>query len=151
VRDIHEFLDELGLIAPPGRIKAVATYHDACQLGHAQGITAAPRRLLGRIPGLKLVELPETEICCGSAGTYNLLHPEMSDRLARRKLENILSTGAEIVLAADLAADAGCLLQIGAEVRRLGAPLRVMHPMELLDLSYREEDPQALGEQTRPK
>jgi len=147
VRDIHEFLDELGLIAPPGRIKAVATYHDACQLGHAQGITAAPRRLLGRIPGLKLVELPETEICCGSAGTYNLLHPEMSDRLARRKLENILSTGAEIVLAAD----AGCLLQIGAEVRRLGAPLRVMHPMELLDLSYREEDPQALGEQTRPK
>ncbi len=136
VRDVHEFLDELGLIAPPGRIKAVATYHDACHLGHAQQITAAPRRLLARIPGLKLVDLPETEICCGSAGTYNLLHPEMSDRLAERKLENILSTGAEIVLAAN----AGCLLQIAAAVRRRGLGPRVMHPMELLDLSYREED-----------
>jgi len=136
VRDVHEFLDELGLIAPPGRVHATATYHDACHLGHAQKITAAPRRLLSRIPGLKLVDLPETEICCGSAGTYNLTHPEMSDRLAERKLQNILSTGAQIVLAAN----AGCMLQISAAARRFGAELRVMHPMELLDLSYREED-----------
>ena len=135
VKDVHEFLDALGVVPPSGRIEAVATYHDACHLGHAQGITAAPRRLLVRIPGLQLRELPETGICCGSAGTYNLGEPTMSDRLAQRKLANILSTGAEIVLAAN----AGCLLQIQREVRQRGLPLRVMHPMDLLDLSYREQ------------
>ncbi len=135
VMDVHEFLDALGPIPPAGRIEATATYHDACHLGHAQSITEPPRRLLGMIPGLQLVDLPETEICCGSAGTYNLLEGEMSDRLARRKLENILSTGAEIVLAAN----AGCLLQIQREVRENGHPVKVMHPMDLLDLSYRRE------------
>ncbi len=135
VKDVHEFLDELGTVPPSGRIEATATYHDACHLGHAQSITEPPRRLLAKIPGLKLIDLPETEICCGSAGTYNLNEAEMSDRLARRKLENILSTGAEIVLAAN----AGCLLQIHREVRRNGCQLKVMHPMDLLDLSYRGE------------
>jgi len=135
IRDVHEFLDELGAVQPAGRIEAVATYHDACHLGHAQSVTAAPRRLLAKIPALKLVELPETDICCGSAGTYNLNEAEMSDALARRKLRNILDTGAEIVLAAN----AGCLLQIQREVRRGGHAIRVMHPMELLDLSYRSE------------
>ena len=72
VKDINEFLDGLGMIPPQGRIEAVATYHDACHLGHAQGITAAPRRLLAKVPGLEMRELPETGICCGSAGTYNL-------------------------------------------------------------------------------
>ncbi len=137
VKDVHELLDTLGLVPPSGRIDQIATYHDACHLGHAQSITEAPRRLLAKIPGLKLVDLPETEICCGSAGTYNLNEAEMSDRLARRKLENILSTGARIVLAAN----AGCLLQIQREVRRGGHPLLVMHPMDLLDLSYRGEQP----------
>ena len=135
VADVHEFLDSLGAVPPSGRIEAVATYHDACHLGHAQAITEPPRRLLAKIPGLKLVDLPETEICCGSAGTYNLNEAEMSDRLARRKMENILGTGAEIVLAAN----AGCLLQIQREVRRGRHPIRVMHPMDLLDLSYRRQ------------
>jgi glycolate oxidase iron-sulfur subunit len=135
VKDVHEFLDKLGFRPPGGRIEAVATYHDACHLAHGQGIAAAPRRMLSKIPGLVLRELPESGICCGSAGTYNLNQPAMSDRLSRRKLENILSTGAEIVLAAN----AGCLLQIAREVRQSKLPLRVMHPMELLDLSYREE------------
>ena len=135
VRDVHEFLDELGAVQPAGRIEAVATYHDACHLGHAQSVTAPPRRLLAKIPALKLVELPETGICCGSAGTYNLNEAKMSDALAQRKLRNVLGTGAEIVLAAN----AGCLLQIQREVRRGGHTLRVMHPMELLDLSYRSE------------
>ncbi|MEN6492683.1 MAG: (Fe-S)-binding protein [Thermoguttaceae bacterium] len=135
VKDINEFLDQLGPIAPSGRIEAVATYHDACHLGHAQRVREAPRRLLGMIPGLELRELPETDICCGSAGTYNLNHTEMSDRLMRRKLDNILSTGAQI----SLASNAGCLLQIGREVRRQRKPLLVMHPMDLLDLSYRGE------------
>lgn len=141
VRDVHELLDALGVVPPGGRIEATATYHDACHLGHAQAITTAPRRLLGKIPGLDLRELPETELCCGSAGTYNLNEAEMADRLSRRKLENILGTGARLVLAAN----AGCLLQIGSELRQAGHPLSVMHPMELLDLSYREQQPQWPG------
>jgi glycolate oxidase iron-sulfur subunit len=137
VKDVNEFLDALGMATPPGRIDAVATYHDACHLGHAQGITAAPRRLLRKIPGLELRELAESGICCGSAGTYNLREAAMSDRLAQRKIENILRTGARIVLASN----AGCLLQIQREVRQRRLALRVMHPMDLLDLSYRGEQP----------
>ncbi len=137
VKDVNEFLDALGMIPPTGRIDAVATYHDACHLGHAQGITAAPRRLLAAVPGLELRDLPESGICCGSAGVYNLNEAEMSDRLARRKIENIVSTGAQIVLASN----AGCLLQIRREVRQGKLPLLVMHPMDLLDLSYRGEQP----------
>ncbi len=91
VRDVNEFLDQLGLIAPPGEIRLTATYHDACHLGHAQKIREAPRRLLAKIPGLKLKELPETELCCGAAGTYNLTEPEMAGRLSQRKLDNILA------------------------------------------------------------
>ena len=137
VRDINEFLDELGLVPPTGRIEAVATYHDACHLGHAQGITNPPRRLLAKIPGLEIRDLPETEICCGSAGTYNLFQRDMADALAKRKLRNIVKTGAVIVIASN----AGCLLQIGREVRRERLPLTVIHPMDLLDMSYRGESP----------
>ncbi|KKK52664.1 hypothetical protein LCGC14_3102640, partial [marine sediment metagenome] len=135
VLDVHEFLDRLGPIPPSGRIEATVTYHDACHLGHAQAVTEAPRRLLAKIPELQIRQLPETDLCCGSAGTYNLFEGPMADRLGCRKMNNILSTGAEIVLAAN----AGCLLQIGREVRQNGHPLRVMHPMDLLDLSYRGE------------
>lgn len=133
VRDINEFLDQLGPIAPTGRIEAVATYHDACHLVHGQKVREAPRRLLAQIPGLVLKDLPESEICCGSAGTYNLNQPEMADRLIRRKLDNVLKTGAQIVLASN----AGCLLQIHRAVRQHHLPLTVLHPMDLLDLSYR--------------
>jgi len=135
VSDISEFLERLGPVDPPGAIEAVATYHDACHLGHAQRIREAPRRLLARIPGLDLRPLPETEICCGSAGVYNLNQPEMANRLGHRKLEAIESTGAELVLAAN----AGCLLHIGREIRRARKPLLLMHPIDLLDLSYRRE------------
>jgi glycolate oxidase iron-sulfur subunit len=137
VRDVHEFLDQLGLVSPTGRIEAVATYHDACHLAHAQKVVQPPRRLLGQIPGLELRDLPESEICCGSAGTYNLNQPAMSGRLGRRKLDAILATGAEIVLAAN----AGCLLQIGRDLRRQRHPPLLMHPMDLLDMSYRQETP----------
>jgi len=133
VRDINEFLDELGLVPPQGRIELTATYHDACHLAHAQKIREAPRRLLAAIPGLTLKDLPETELCCGAAGTYNLTEPEMAERLSRRKLQNILSTGASVVVTAN----AGCLLQIAREARAQGHRLRVVHPMDLLDQSYR--------------
>jgi glycolate oxidase iron-sulfur subunit len=135
VKDVHEFLDALGLVPPTGEIRAVATYHDACHLAHAQKIREAPRRLLAAIPGLELRELPESELCCGAAGTYNLTEPEMAGRLSRRKLKNIESTGARVVVTAN----AGCLLQILRESREQGQRLTVVHPMDLLDLSYRGE------------
>jgi glycolate oxidase iron-sulfur subunit len=137
VRDVSEFLDQLGLIAPAGEIPLTATYHDACHLGHAQKIREAPRRLLAKIPGLKLRDLPESELCCGAAGTYNLTEPEMSARLSSRKLDNILTTGAGVVITAN----AGCLLQIAREARSRREKLWVAHPMDLLDLSYRRERP----------
>jgi glycolate oxidase iron-sulfur subunit len=135
VKDVHEFLDSLSVVPFGGRIETVATYHDSCHLAHAQRVVSAPRRLLAKIPGLELRELPEAGICCGAAGTYNLSEPEMSDRLSRRKLENIVRTGARVVLTAN----AGCHLQIEREVRQATLPLRVMHPMELMDLSYQGE------------
>jgi glycolate oxidase iron-sulfur subunit len=137
VRDINEFLYELGLTPPEGEIRAVVTYHDACHLRHAQKIYDAPRRLLAQIPGLELRELPETELCCGAAGTYNLTEPEMSARLSRRKLENIRRTGARIAITSN----AGCALQIARESREQGDQLAVVHPMELLDWSYRSVRP----------
>lgn len=135
VRDVNEFLDELGLIPPTGPIPVTATYHDACHLAHAQKVREQPRRLLQQIPELKLVELPESDLCCGAAGTYNLTEPEMADRLGRRKLKNVLSTGARVVITAN----AGCWLQIAREARMQGERLRVVHPIDLLDLSYRRE------------
>ncbi len=137
VKDISEFLDTLGLIAPQGEIPLTATYHDACHLGHAQKIREAPRRLLAKIPGLKLKELPEAELCCGAAGTYNLTEPEMASQLSRRKMQNIVSTGARLVVTGN----AGCLLQISREARQQGEKLWVAHPIDLLDLSYRGQQP----------
>jgi len=135
VKDVTEFLDELGLVPPTGEINTVATYHDACHLVHAQKIREQPRHLLEKIPGLKLVDLPESELCCGAAGTYNLTEPEMADRLGHRKLKNILSTGARVVVTAN----AGCLLQIAREAKMQGEVLKIVHPIDLLDLSYRHE------------
>jgi glycolate oxidase iron-sulfur subunit len=137
VRDVSEFLHGLGLIAPQGEMRIKATYHDACHLGHAQRVREAPRRLLAAIPGLELCELAESDLCCGAAGTYNLTEPEMAGRLSRRKLENILATGAQAVITGN----AGCLLQIAREARAQGRRLWIAHPMELLDLSYRRQRP----------
>ena len=135
VQDCSEFLDELGLIAPAGEINVTATYHDACHLVHAQKVREQPRNLLKKIPGLKLVELAESELCCGAAGTYNLTEPEMAERLGRRKLDNIRKTRARLVITSN----AGCLLQIAREARMQGEVLKIMHPMDVLDLSYRGE------------
>lgn len=137
VRDVHEFLDQLGFIPPQGEIHRRATYHDACHLAHAQRVQQAPRRMLAAIPGLELVELAESDVCCGAAGTYNLTQPEMARRLGARKLDRIRDTSAELVLTAN----AGCLLQIMRHARQHRARLWIAHPMELLDLSYRGLQP----------
>lgn len=142
VKDVHEFLDALGLIPPTGEINRIATYHDACHLAHAQKIREAPRRILQSIPGLILRDLPEGDLCCGAAGTYNLTHPQMSQQLQSRKLTAIESTGASLVLTAN----AGCLLQItrGATVNR--DRFWIGHPMDLLDMSYQGKTPQTDSE-----
>lgn len=137
VKDVSEFLAALGPIPPKGEIPLTATYHDACHLCHAQKIREQPRELLAMIPGLKLIPLPESEICCGAAGSYNLTEGEMADRLADRKLRNIVSTGARAVIMGN----AGCSLQIQAALREAKQPIWVAHPMELLDMSYRGVKP----------
>ncbi|MEC7556171.1 MAG: heterodisulfide reductase-related iron-sulfur binding cluster [Planctomycetota bacterium] len=133
VRDVSEFLAELGLREPTGEVPWRATYHDACHLAHAQGVRQAPRELLEQVPGLELVPLPESDICCGAAGSYNLTQPEMSDRLVARKVGHIDRTRADVVISGN----AGCTLQLQAAVGGLDRPVRVVHPIEVLDLSYR--------------
>ena len=133
VKDVCEFLAALGPVQPKREIRMKATYHDACHLCHAQKIRDQPRELLALVPGLQLVPLAESEICCGAAGSYNLTEGDMADRLAARKLQNILSTGAETVIMGN----AGCSLQIQAALRDAGSSIWVAHPMEILDQSYR--------------
>jgi glycolate oxidase iron-sulfur subunit len=134
VRDASEFLAELEPAAPRGPVRMRVAYHDACHLAHAQGVRAQPRKVLREIPELELLEPAEWEICCGSAGIYNLIKPEPAAELGRRKAENLLSTGADAIAAAN----PGCALQIAGHTRRLGRELPVHHPMELLDRSIRE-------------
>src|SRR5205807_7669456 len=115
VRDVSEFLMELGPIKPQHPVRMKAVYHDACHLCHAQQIRKQPRQLLEMIPGLQLLPLAETEICCGAAGSYNLTQPEMAERLGQRKARNILDTRAEAVFTGNV----GCVLQIGRYLRQM--------------------------------
>jgi glycolate oxidase iron-sulfur subunit len=133
VKDISEFLVALGPIAPKHPVPRKVTYHDACHLCHGQQVRSQPRQLLGLIPGLELVPLDESEICCGAAGTYNLTQPEMSERLGRRKMDHIAATGAEIVVTGNV----GCILQIARKVKERGSTIEVAHPVDLLDRAYR--------------
>ncbi|HEY0791296.1 MAG TPA: (Fe-S)-binding protein [Chthoniobacterales bacterium] len=133
LRDVHEFLAEIGLEAPRGSIPQKVTYHEACHLCHGQKITRQPRQILQAIPGLELVELPESAWCCGSAGIYNITQPEMSQKLLQRKMENLQKTGADIVASAN----PGCSVQLQAGIRQTGSQLRVLHPVSLLAQAYR--------------
>ncbi len=129
VQDVTVFLDDLG-IEPPPALPAPMTiaYHDACHLAHAQGVTDAPRRLLAKVPNLSLVPIPEGEICCGSAGSYNIEQPEIAAQLGQRKAEAILGTGAQAVVTGNI----GCMTQIESHLRQLGTPLPIFHTVELL-------------------
>ena len=124
VRDVHELLAEHEPRAPRRAVRMRVAYHDACHLAHAQGVRAQPRALLRGIPGLEVVEPAEWEICCGSAGIYNVTQPRAARQLGRRKAANLTATGAEAIAAAN----PGCALQIGAY-----CDLPVLHPMTLLD------------------
>ncbi|MGH3931030.1 MAG: (Fe-S)-binding protein [Pseudonocardiaceae bacterium] len=132
-RDICELLVELGPVASRHRLDITIAYHDACHLGHAQGIRTQPRELLRAIPGLQLAEIAEPELCCGSAGVYNLLHPEPATELGDRKARHVLATGAMVLVTAN----PGCLMQITASARRLGTHLAPAHTVTVLDASIR--------------
>jgi glycolate oxidase iron-sulfur subunit len=131
VRDLAEFLDALGPAAERHPVPVLAAYHDACHLGHAQRITAAPRALLRGIPGLELAELRDAGMCCGSAGVYNLLQPEAARSLGSRKADSVVDSGASLLISAN----PGCTLQISAELASRGVSLRSAHTAEVLDAS----------------
>jgi glycolate oxidase iron-sulfur subunit len=135
VKDIHEWLAQIGLRSPaPDCLPArTVTYHESCHLAHGQKITAQPRQLLRAIPHLRLVELPESNWCCGSAGIYNLIQPEMAGALLERKLKHIETTGATVVATGN----PGCQLQLLNGARQRGLPLRIVHPVTLLAEAYR--------------
>lgn len=132
VRDVLEFLDEIGVSTEMGPLRQTVTYQDACHLAHAQRITAAPRRLLSAVPGLQLVEMNESSLCCGSAGIYNITQPEMARRLGERKASNVVATNADVVATAN----PGCAMQMAAHLREKSSPMRVKHVIELLDEAY---------------
>lgn len=140
VRDISEFLMELEPIAPQHPLPVRATYHDACHLRHAQQIFQQPRQLLKMIPGLELVPLPESELCCGAAGSYNLTQPEMADRLGRRKTSHIAATGARALFTGNV----GCLMQITRHLKAVDPGIWCAHPVDALWASYSGERPPPL-------
>ena len=132
LKDVTEFLAAIDFNRDFGTIQARATYQDPCHLGHAQRIRKAPRTLLGAVPGLEVIELKGAEVCCGSAGIYNVVHNEMAERLLAAKMRRIDETGASLILTAN----PGCLLQLRAGVAQSGNPGRVLHVVELLDEAY---------------
>jgi glycolate oxidase iron-sulfur subunit len=129
VKDLSSLLLERPLQFP-ARFECVVTYHDACHLAHGLGVREAPRALLRSVPGLKLIELEQPDLCCGSAGSYNLTEPAMARELARRKTDNIVATGAQFVVLAN----PGCEFQIAAELRRRVSNIKVMHLADFLAL-----------------
>jgi glycolate oxidase iron-sulfur subunit len=135
VKDIHEWLAKIGITEPKaeGQPKQTVTYHESCHLCHGQKISSQPRQVLRKIPGLQLVELPEATWCCGSAGIYNLTQPEMAGQLLERKVDHILTTGAQVVATGN----PGCLLQVLNGLKDRGVGIRVAHPITLLAEAYR--------------
>ncbi|MFI5892360.1 (Fe-S)-binding protein [Actinoplanes sp. NPDC051513] len=133
VRDLAELLAELGPVATRHPLDMTVAYHDACHLAHAQGIRAQPRGLLRDIPGLTLREIADPEICCGSAGVWNVLNPEPAAALGDRKATNVLATGASLLVTAN----PGCLMQVAAAVQRQGGEIALAHTAQVLDASIR--------------
>jgi len=129
VRDVTQVLADVSWNGDLRPVRASVTYHEACHLAHAQRIRSEPRSVLKQIPGLRLVELTESDLCCGSAGTYNLLQPEMANRLLARKVDRIREANTDFVAAGNI----GCLLQIALGLQQAGARTRAVHPVELLD------------------
>ena len=137
VVDVSVFLEALGLrdAPPPAPRPLRVAYHDACHLAHAQGVRGAPRALLEAIGDVTLVEPAEWELCCGSAGTYNVERPDTAHELGRRKARNLIDTGAELIATGNI----GCMTQVGTHLRELGRPIPVLHTLQVLDRAYRND------------
>ena len=133
VKDVNEFLMELGTVAPRHPLKVKAAYHDACHLAHAQRIRTQPRQLLMQIPELEVVEIPDGDQCCGSAGIYNLVQPESARQIGLRKVDNVLAVDPELLISAN----PGCTLQISKLLRERGKSLPAAHVVEVIDASIR--------------
>ncbi len=140
VKDISEFLDDLGLVPPTHPLPITATYHDACHLRHAQQIFKQPRHILEAIPGMTLIPLAESELCCGAAGSYNLTQPEMAAKLGDRKAGNIAATGAQACFIGNV----GCLMQIAKHLKAANPGIWCAHPVDALWASYSGEIPREI-------
>jgi glycolate oxidase iron-sulfur subunit len=134
MQDVSEFLGSIPLVTPTKTVAKKVTYHDACHLAHGQGVREQPRVLLDAIPGLQVTDLPESDWCCGSAGTYNLTEPEMAQRLLNRKVDNIKTTEAETVVMGN----PGCLMQIRSGLQQQGLPIKAVHTVDLLAEAYED-------------
>jgi glycolate oxidase iron-sulfur subunit len=135
-KDVNEFLASLELNPAMGKVEATATYQDSCHLLHGQKIKAAPRKLLAQVPGLDFREMPKSDICCGSAGIYNIVENEMAMAVLREKMVNVNSTKAQWIVTAN----PGCMLQLEAGARLHGSNQRVMHVIEVLDQAYASQE-----------
>lgn len=136
VRDVQEFLAEVGLTAKLSPLQAApltTVYQDACHMLHGQKISVQPRQLLKQIPGVQLREPLDAALCCGSAGVYNILQPEVAEELGRQKVQNLTNTGASVIASANI----GCFVQISKHLQLQGKSILVLHPMQLLDYSIR--------------
>jgi len=132
VKDVSEFLASIELVPPTRSVPMRVTYQDACHLVHGQGIRNQPRQLLRAIPGLELVEMKDSDVCCGSAGIYNLTHPDISVEILEQKMTHLLATGATAVVAPN----PGCTMQLAYGARRRGVALDLFHVVDLLDRAY---------------
>ena len=132
VRDVSEFLVDVGLRPPTGRVEGRVAYDDPCHLLHGQRIAHQPRALLASVPGLEVFDLPGSRDCCGAAGIYALTHPDMSDRLLARKVEALRATAPDFVATGN----PGCLMQLQRGAAQAGLAVSVVHPVELLDRAY---------------
>ena len=136
VKDVQEFLAEVGLTAklsPLQNEPLTLVYQDACHMLHGQKISVQPRQLLRKIPGVQLREPIDAALCCGSAGIYNILQPEVANELGRQKVENLTNTGATLIASANI----GCYVQISRHLKLQNKNVPVLHPMQLLDYSIR--------------
>jgi glycolate oxidase iron-sulfur subunit len=136
MKDITEFLASIELNPGMGRVDAVATYQDSCHLAHGQKIKDAPRKLLKQIPGLVYREMPMADVCCGSAGIYNIAQNEMAMQILRHKMEYVAMTKASLIVTAN----PGCMLQLAAGSRLYGKDQRVAHVVQVLDEAYRAQE-----------
>jgi glycolate oxidase iron-sulfur subunit len=132
MKDVSEFLASIELVAPTHPVPMRVTYQDACHLVHGQGIRQQPRKLLRQIPGLELVEMKESDVCCGSAGIYNLTHYDLSMQVLEKKMEHVLATGVRALVASN----PGCSMQLAYGARRRGVDLQLLHVVDLLDRAY---------------